>query len=103
VDWTAWVGGPIWFLAAVPISLTLGTIFHEGGHYFFARVVGIPVQQVLIGSGPIVLSRQFGDTSVTLKLFPFGGGVLFYPDLLIRKCRWALVLIGGVFGNIFWR
>jgi Peptidase family M50 len=100
VDWTAWVGGPIWFLAAVPVGLALGTIFHEGGHYFFAWAVGIPVRRVLIGSGPIVLSHQFGDTSVELKLFPFGGGVLFYPDLLIRKYRWALVLIGGVFGNI---
>jgi peptidase M50-like protein len=100
VDWTAWVGGPIWFLAAVPVSLALGTIFHEGGHYFFAWVVGIPVRRVLIGNGPIVLSHQFGDTSVELRLFPFGGGVLFYPDLLIRKYRWALVLVGGVLGNI---
>ena len=100
VDWTAWVGGPIWFLAAVPVSLALGTIFHEGGHYFFAWVVGIPVRRVLIGSGPIVLSHQFDDTSVELKLFPFGGGVLFYPDLLVRKYRWALILVGGVLGNI---
>jgi hypothetical protein len=94
------VGGPIWFLAAVPVSLALGTIFHEGGHYFFAWVVGIPVRRVLIGSGPIVLSHQFGETSVELRLFPFGGGVLFYPDLLIRKYRWALILVGGVLGNI---
>ena len=33
-------------------------IIHEGGHYFAAKMCGVPVSEFSIGMGPVLFSRQ---------------------------------------------
>lgn len=48
-------------------------IFHEFGHFIFAKKNGIGVTQFALGMGPNLLSFQKGETEYCLKLFPIGG------------------------------
>lgn len=48
---------------------------HELGHFLAARRVGIGVHEFAIGFGPRLVSRQAGDTTYSLRIFPLGGFV----------------------------
>ncbi len=51
-------------------------VIHELGHFLLAKRGGIRVNEFSLGMGPRVLSRQFGETRYSLKLFPFGGSCM---------------------------
>lgn len=55
--------------------LILGGIilFHELGHFIFAKLSGIEVTEFSLGMGPRLLSFKKGETRYSLKLLPFGG------------------------------
>lgn len=55
--------------------LILGGIilFHELGHFIFAKLSGIEVTEFSLGMGPRLLSLKKGETRYSLKLLPFGG------------------------------
>ena len=46
---------------------------HELGHFLAAKWVGIKVHEFAIGMGPAVVSKPFGETRYSLRLFPIGG------------------------------
>ena len=46
---------------------------HEFGHFFTAKLFGIPVNQFAIGMGPRLFHFQRGETEYSLRLFPIGG------------------------------
>lgn len=46
---------------------------HELGHFLTAKLLGVRVNEFAIGMGPLLLSRQRGDTQYSLRLFPIGG------------------------------
>lgn len=48
---------------------------HEFGHFFFAKVTGVPVKEFAIGFGPIIFSKHFHGTKYRLNLLPLGGFV----------------------------
>lgn len=48
---------------------------HEFGHFAFAKLFGVRVNEFSIGMGPAVLKRQKGETKYALRLFPIGGFV----------------------------
>ena len=48
-------------------------VFHELGHYMFARVFGVEVFEFAIGFGPKLLAFRRNGTRFALKLLPFGG------------------------------
>lgn len=48
-------------------------VFHEGGHFFMAKAVGIKVNEFAVGMGPILLKKQKGETLYSLRAFPIGG------------------------------
>ncbi len=50
-------------------------IFHELGHFFLAKRVGIRVYEFSVGFGPKLLSIPRGETTYNLRLFPLGGFV----------------------------
>jgi regulator of sigma E protease len=60
-------------------AVTLGVLitFHELGHYFIARLVGVKVLRFSIGFGRIVWSRHIGpdQTQWALSALPLGGYV----------------------------
>lgn len=51
------------------------TIFHELGHFLMAKRLGILVEEFGVGFGPELLSRRWGETRYSLRLFPLGGFV----------------------------
>lgn len=46
---------------------------HELGHFLIAKKVGIKVHEFALGMGPIVYSKQAGETLYSLRAFPIGG------------------------------
>lgn len=62
------------FLIAV---LFFGVIIfiHEFGHFIFAKLFGVKVNEFAIGMGPTVLKKQGKETKYALRLLPFGGFV----------------------------
>jgi regulator of sigma E protease len=60
---------------SVVFGLGLVIFFHELGHFAVAKWCGVHVERFSIGLGPILWSRQKGETEYALSAFPFGGYV----------------------------
>jgi len=50
-------------------------LIHEGGHYIFARIFDIKVEEFCLGIGPKILGKKRGETFYGICLFPIGGYV----------------------------
>ena len=51
-------------------------IFHELGHFTFAKLLGVRVEEFAIGFGPKLMRLfRIGDTDYTIHPFPIGGFV----------------------------
>ena len=48
-------------------------LFHELGHFVFAKRGGIGVTSFSLGMGPAILKKKIGETEYCLRIFPFGG------------------------------
>ena len=48
-------------------------LFHEFGHFLFAKLNGIGVTEFSLGMGPRLFRFQKGETRYSLKLLPIGG------------------------------
>lgn len=46
---------------------------HELGHFLAAKASGIMVLEFAVGMGPVLVSRQAGETRYSLRLLPIGG------------------------------
>ena len=57
----------------VVVGLALSIGLHEIGHLLPAKLFGVKVGQYMIGFGPTVWSRRFGETEYGLKAIPMGG------------------------------
>ncbi|MEZ6063375.1 MAG: RIP metalloprotease RseP [Planctomycetaceae bacterium] len=62
---------------ALLVILGLGMVifFHELGHFAVAKWCGVHVERFSIGIGPILWSRQKGETEYAFSALPFGGYV----------------------------
>lgn len=57
------------------IIFSILVIFHEFGHYYFAKKAGILVREFAIGFGPKIFSYRKGETTFTIRILPVGGYV----------------------------
>ena len=48
-------------------------LFHELGHFLFAKKCNVKVNEFCLGLGPTVFSWGKGETKYSLRLLPFGG------------------------------
>lgn len=48
---------------------------HEFGHFIFAKLFGVKVNEFALGMGPTLLKKQGKETKYALRLFPIGGFV----------------------------
>lgn len=69
--------GSIWskawpFLVAI-LFFGLIIFIHEFGHFFFAKLFGVRVNEFALGMGPTLLKKQGKETKYALHLFPIGG------------------------------
>ncbi len=60
-----------WILAFLILSILIA--FHEFGHFLFAKMSGVDVEEFSIGFGPRVLTTVKNGTRYSLKLLLFGG------------------------------
>ena len=65
-------GGDLKILIAVIIFSAI-ILFHEFGHFLFAKLNGIGVTEFSLGMGPRLLSKEYKGTRYSLKLLPIGG------------------------------
>lgn len=67
----------LWILGVLVVALGIGISIglHEFGHFYPARKFGIHVGKFMVGFGPTVWSRQFGETEFGIKAIPLGGYV----------------------------
>ncbi|MDR6866474.1 membrane-associated protease RseP (regulator of RpoE activity) [Microbacterium resistens] len=64
-----YVGGLLFMLVGLGVSIAL----HEIGHLVPAKLFGVHVGQYMIGFGPRLWSRRFGETEYGIKALPIGG------------------------------
>ena len=62
---------------AISTILVFGIIItlHELGHFFFAKLFGVRVNEFSFGMGPKLVSKQKGETTYSIRAFPIGGFV----------------------------
>ena len=48
---------------------------HEAGHFTFAKIFGVKVNEFSLGMGPTLLKRKKGETQYSWRLLPIGGFV----------------------------
>ncbi len=48
---------------------------HEFGHFSFAKIFKVKVNEFALGMGPTIFKRQKGETKYAIRLFPIGGFV----------------------------
>lgn len=58
---------------ALGIGVSIG--LHELGHFYPARRFGVFVGKFMVGFGPTLWSRRFGETEFGIKAIPLGGYV----------------------------
>lgn len=58
------------------LVLGIVIIVHEFGHFIFAKMNGIVVEEFAVGMGPRLISVEKGGTVYCLKLIPFGGSCM---------------------------
>ena len=87
-------------------------LMHEGGHYVFARLFGVTVNEFSIGMGPKLFQRVSKKTGIaySLRALPIGGYVSMVgededtddPNALNRKPYWQrfIILAAGASVNI---
>ena len=80
------------------VASWIALLFHELGHAFAARVVGVRIWGIRLGMGPTIWKGRVGETRVHLALLPLLGGVhlldedasaIGYRD--IARGRWRFV------------
>lgn len=65
----------LYSVGAAIIGLGLLIVFHEFGHFLFAKLSGVGVLTFSVGFGPKLWKRKFGETEYALSAFPLGGYV----------------------------
>lgn len=65
----AFIVGVLVVVGGVALSIGL----HELGHLYWAKRFGVRVGQWMIGFGPTLFSRRFGETEYGVKAVPLGG------------------------------
>ena len=92
------------------IIFSVLVLFHEFGHFLFAKLSGITVLEFSLGMGPKLFSFTKGGTVYSLKLLPLGGSCMMEGEdedsederAFNNKPAWqrAIVLAAGAFMNL---
>lgn len=91
------------------LMFTVMVVVHEWGHYITAKKFGVLVHEFAIGMGPVLWSKQKGETLYSIRLLPIGGfcrmeeetGESTNPRAMASKKPWQklIILAAGAFMN----
>ena len=62
------------------VALSILIAFHEYGHFWAARRLGVKVLKFSLGFGPKLMSRTYGDTEYLISALPLGGYVKLFGE-----------------------
>lgn len=102
------VWGKIWpFLVAI-LFFGLIIFFHELGHFVFAKIFGVQVNEFSMGMGPTLFKFKKGETKYAMRLFPIGGFVSMEGEdeesenerAFCKKPTWQRFIIVAAGGTI---
>ena len=65
--------GKVWPYLFAIVFFGIIIASHELGHFAFAKLFGVRVNQFAIGMGPAIWKKQKGETEYSLRLLPIGG------------------------------
>ncbi|MGN0634716.1 MAG: M50 family metallopeptidase [Acutalibacteraceae bacterium] len=65
--------GKVWPVLFAIFFFGIIIMVHEGGHFAFAKLFKVRVNQFALGMGPCIWKKQKGETEYSLRLFPIGG------------------------------
>ena len=92
----------VYILVAILIFGLL-VVIHEGGHYLFARLFRVTVNEFSVGMGPKIISKKSNKTGISysLRAFPVGGFVAMAgedeesndPNAFCNKPVWKRLVI----------
>lgn len=84
---------------------------HEFGHFTFAKLFGVKVNEFSIGMGPKIVSKQKGETTYSWRALPIGGYVSMEGEdeesederAFNNKPCWQriVIVVAGALVNIF--
>lgn len=60
-------------IVIILLMFTVIVVAHEWGHYITAKKCGILVHEFAVGMGPMLWSKQVGETLYSIRLLPIGG------------------------------
>lgn len=70
---TVW--GKVWPILIAILFFGLIIFIHEFGHFIFAKLFKVKVNEFALGMGPTIFKIQGKETKYALRLFPIGGFV----------------------------
>lgn len=105
------VWGKVWPILLAVLFFGFIIFFHELGHFIFAKLFKVQVNEFAMGMGPTLFKFQKGETKYALRLFPIGGFVSMEGEddesenerAFCNKPTWQrfiIVAAGGVFNLI---
>lgn len=104
------VWSTLWPILAAILFFGIIIMTHELGHFTFARIFKVKINEFAIGMGPALFKKRKGDTSYSLRLLPIGGYVAMEgedsesPDENAFNAKpWgqrAIIIIAGATVNI---
>lgn len=69
------VWGKVWPILIALLFFGLIISFHELGHFIFAKLFKVQVNEFSLGMGPAIFKKKKGETQYSLRLLPIGGYV----------------------------
>ena len=104
------VWAKVWPVLVAVIFFGVIIMTHELGHFLFAKLFKVKINEFSVGMGPAVFKRRKKDTDYSLRLLPIGGYVAMEgedeesPDenSFNNKPAWqrAVIIIAGATVNI---
>lgn len=64
-----------WPILVAIVFFGIIIFLHELGHFTFAKIFKVKVNEFAMGMGPAILKKKFKGTQYALRLFPIGGFV----------------------------
>ena len=79
----------------ITVSFFAALILHELGHYFAARMCGVPIKQAGFGWGPKIYGVKVNEVDYQLRVFPVGAYVQLDIRELQRRPLWQQLFVLG--------
>lgn len=105
---TVWAS--IWPLLVAIFFFGVIIFIHELGHFTFAKIFKVRVNEFAIGMGPVLFKFNKGETQYSIRLFPIGGYVSMEGEdedsddsaAFNKKPAWqrAIILCAGAVLNL---